>query len=202
MMNQNTTRKGLSVRDLATIGIFTAVLFALTILTGAITGPIPVLFLFSPALFALLAGPMFMLIAAKVHKAGAILIPSLLIGILWSLMGGITVLAFMGVLGLIGEIIATKTKYNSFKSLVIVYVLFVAGYYLGSIGPIYFFTDWYIAEGIGASGYDAAFVRSVVDTVLSWLSAVAIPATVAAAVGGAFFGRRLMRRHFEKAGIV
>ncbi|MFV0414187.1 MAG: MptD family putative ECF transporter S component [Oscillospiraceae bacterium] len=173
-MNQKATKKGLSVRDLATIGIFTAVLFALTVLTGAVTGSVPVLFLFSPALFALLAGPMFMLIAAKVHKTGAIVIPSLLIGILWSLMGGITVLAFMGALGLVGEIIATKTKYNSFKPLVAAYILFVAGYYLGSIGPIYFFTDWYVAESAGASGYNAAFVQSVVDTVLSWLSAVAI----------------------------
>ena len=201
-MNQNTAKKDLSVRDLATIGIFTAILFALTILTGAITGSVPVLFLFSPALFALLAGPMFMLISAKVHKTGAIIIPSLLIGILWSLMGGITVLGFMAIFGLLGEIIAAKTKYNSFKVLVISYVLFVAGYYLGAIGPIYFFTDWYIAESARASGYDAAFVQSVIDTVLSWLSAVAIPATIAASVAGAFFGRRLMRRHFEKAGIV
>ena len=201
-MIEKTKKKGLSVRDLATIGIFTAVMFALTMITGAITGTIPVLFLFSPALFGILAGPMFMLIAAKVHKTGAIIIPSLLIGALWSLLGGITVLGFMGALGIIGEILASKTKYDSFKALVISYALFVVGYYLGAIGPIYFFTDWYLSFAEATAGYDPAYVESVVSAALSWASAVAIPATLLAAVVGAFFGRRLMRRHFENAGIV
>lgn len=201
-MNQKIEKKGLSVRDLATIGIFTAVMFALTMITGAVTGTIPVLFLFSPALFGILAGPMFMLIAAKVHKTGAIVIPSLLIGVLWSLMGGVSVLGFMGVLGIIGEIIAARTKYDSFKALVISYILFVAGYYLGAIGPIYFFTDWYLSLSEAGMGYDPVYVESVVAAALSWASAIAIPATLLAAVGGAFFGRRLMRKHFKKAGIV
>ena len=201
-MNQKIEKKGLSVRDLATIGIFTAVMFALTMFTGAVTGTIPVLFLFSPALFGILAGPMFMLIAAKVHKAGAIVIPSLLIGVLWSLMGGVSVLGFMGVLGIIGEIIAARTKYDSFKALVVSYILFVAGYYLGAIGPIYFFTDWYLSLSEAGAGYDPAYVESVVAAALSWASAIVIPATLLAAVGGAFFGRRLMRKHFKKAGIV
>lgn len=201
-MNQKIEKKGLSVRNLATIGIFSAVMFALTVITGAVTGTIPILFLFSPALFGILAGPMFMLIAAKVHKTGAIIIPSLLIGALWSLMGGVSVLGFMGVLGIIGEIFASKTKYDSFKALVFSYVLFVAGYYLGAIGPIYFFTDWYLALSEASAGYDPAYVESVVAAALSWGSAVAIPVTILASVGGAFFGRKLMRRHFEKAGIV
>lgn len=201
-MHQTIKGKGLSVRDLATIGIFTAVMFVLTIITGAVTGTIPVLFLFSPALLGILAGPMFMLIVAKVHKTGAIIIPSLLIGVLWSLIGGISVLGFMGILGIIGEIIASTTKYDSFKALVIAYILFIAGYYLGAIGPIYFFTHWYLALSETGMGYDPAYVESVVAAALSWASAVAIPVTLLAAVVGAFFGRNLMRRHFEKAGIV
>lgn len=201
-MNEKIEKKGLSVRDLATIGIFTAIMFALTMITGAVTGTIPVLFLFSPALFGILAGPMFMLIAAKVHKTGAIVIPSLLIGVLWSLMGGVSVLGFMGVLGIIGELIAAKTKYDSFMALVIAYVLFVAGYYLGAIGPIYFFTDWYLSLSEAGMGYDPAYVESIVAAALSGASAIAIPATLLAAVIGAFFGKRLMRKHFQKAGIV
>lgn len=201
-MNRKITKKGLSVRDLATIGIFTAVMFALTIITGILTGTIPVLYLFAPALFGILAGPMFMLIATKVHKTGAIIIPALLIGILWTLMGGISVLGFMGLLGLAGELIAAKTHYNSFRALVIAYILFVAGYYLGAIGPIYFFTDWYLSLSESKIGYDPAYVESVVAAALGWVSAVAIPVTLIASAGGALFGRKLMRRHFEKAGIV
>jgi energy-coupling factor transport system substrate-specific component len=198
-MNQKTEKKSLSVRDLATIGIFSAVMFALTMVTGAVTGIVPVLYLFSPALFGVVAGPMFMLIAAKVHKTGAVVIPSLLIGLLWSLMGGISVLGFMAVLGIIGEIIATKTKYDSFKALVFAYVLLVAGYYLGAIGPIYFFTDWWLSF---SEGYDSAYVESVLGAAMSWISIVAVPVTLLAAVVGAVFGKRLLRRHFEKAGIV
>ena len=145
---------------------------------------------------------MFMLIAAKVHKTGAIIIPSLLIGVLWSLMGGVSVLGFMSVLGIFAEIIAAKTKYESFKALVVAYVLFIAAYYLGAIGPIYFFTDWYLSLSETGMGYDPTYVESVVSAAMSWASAVAIPVTLLAAVGGAFFGRKLMRKHFEKAGIV
>mgnify|MGYP001195027259 CR=1 FL=1 len=201
-MNHTIEKTGLTARDLATIGIFTAVMFALIMITGIASGIIPVLYLFSPALFAILAGPMFMLIVAKVNKTGAIVIPSLLIGVLWALMGGIWVLGFMGVMGVIGEIIATKTKYDSFKAFVIAYILFVSGYYLGAIGPIYFFTDWYRSLTESGLGYDTAYVESVIVATLSWVSAVAIPTTVLASVGGAFFGRKLMRKHFEKAGIV
>jgi energy-coupling factor transport system substrate-specific component len=198
-MNQNIEKKSLTVRDLATIGVFSAVMFALTMITGAVTGVIPVLYLFSPALFGIVAGPLFMLIAAKVHKTGAVVIPSLLIGVVWSLMGGVSVLGFMAVLGIIGEIIATKTKYDSFKALVLAYVLLVSGYYLGAIGPIYFFTDWWLSF---SGGYDSAYVESVLSTAMSWISLVAVPATLLAAVVGAFFGKRLLRRHFQKAGIV
>lgn len=202
MNRTNEERSMLSVRDLATIGIFTAVMFALTMITGVVTGFVPVAYLLSPALFGVLAGPPFMLVVAKVRKPGCVFVPSVLIGLIWTFMGGWPVLVSMGVLGLVGETIAVKTRYQSFAALVIVYILFVGGYYLGAIGPMYYLTDWYLSFSEGQAGYDPSFVQSVVDTAFGWASAVAIPATVAGAIVGSFFGKGLVRKHFKKAGIV
>lgn len=51
-----TATNRLGVRDLATIGIFTALLFVLSIVTGTVTSLHPMVYPFNPALLALL-GP-------------------------------------------------------------------------------------------------------------------------------------------------
>ena len=68
MSNQETVRKGLSVKDLVTTGIFTALLFVFTMVGGVFFATNPVLTFYMPAGSALLCGPIYLLMVAKVQK--------------------------------------------------------------------------------------------------------------------------------------
>jgi len=66
MSNQaNSLNKGLTVKDLVTTGIFTALVFVFVLVGGIFFAPNPVLTFFMPAGSGLLAGPVFLLMIAK-----------------------------------------------------------------------------------------------------------------------------------------
>ena len=69
MSNQaNSMNKGLTVKDLVTTGIFTALLFVFVLVGGIFFATNPVFTFFMPAESGLLAGPIYLLLIAKVHK--------------------------------------------------------------------------------------------------------------------------------------
>ena len=68
MSNQvNSMNKGLTVKDLVTTGIFTALLFVFVLVGGVFFATNPVLTFFMPAGGGLLAGPIYLLLIAKVE---------------------------------------------------------------------------------------------------------------------------------------
>lgn len=70
-----TNENKLKMKDIATIGIFSALLFVVTMVAGALMGISMVLNMYSVAVVAVLSAPLYMLIMAKVHKKGAVLFP-------------------------------------------------------------------------------------------------------------------------------
>lgn len=68
-----TNENKLKMKDIATIGIFSALLFVVTMVAGALMGISMVLNMYSVAVVAVLSAPLYMLIMAKVHKKGAVL---------------------------------------------------------------------------------------------------------------------------------
>ena len=71
---KTTESRALKGRDLITIGIFTALYFVVNFACMLLSGLHPYLWIFMPALDALLAGIPFMLACAKVPKFGTVLI--------------------------------------------------------------------------------------------------------------------------------
>lgn len=63
-----TNENKLKMKDIATIGIFSALLFVVTMVAGALMGISMVLNMYSVAVVAVLSAPLYMLIMAKVHK--------------------------------------------------------------------------------------------------------------------------------------
>ena len=74
------TQKGLSVKDLVTTGIFTALMIVFTMLGGMFFAPNPVLTFYMPMGCALLCGPVYLLLVAKVHKRWSITILGIILG--------------------------------------------------------------------------------------------------------------------------
>ena len=87
MSNQVTVRKGLSVKDLVTTGIFTALLFVFTMVGGVLFATNPVLTFYMPAGSGLLCGPIYLLMVAKVQKRWSQTIMGVLMGIIWFVTG-------------------------------------------------------------------------------------------------------------------
>ena len=67
MSNQVNAKAGLSVKDLVTTGIFTALLFVFIMVGGVFFATNPVLTFFMPAGSALLAGPIYLLTVSYTH---------------------------------------------------------------------------------------------------------------------------------------
>ena len=75
MSNQvNSLKKGLTVKDLVTTGIFSAIFFVFTLIGGLPFAPNPVLTFYMPMGAALLCGPVYLLMVAKVQKRWSVTI--------------------------------------------------------------------------------------------------------------------------------
>lgn len=192
-----TNENKLKMKDIATIGIFSALLFVVTMVAGALMGISMVLNMYSVAVVAVLSAPLYMLIMAKVHKKGAVLLTFAIVGILWGLFGGIFVLIWMLGFGVVGEVLASKSKYQNYKMLTVSFGLYSVGYYLGAIAPLYYYSAfWY--------GFDRP--KETVDAMIaaahSTAGLAAIPVTLIAIVIGAVIAKRMLKKHFEKAGVI
>lgn len=180
-----TNENKLKMKDIATIGIFSALLFVVTMVAGALMGISMVLNMYSVAVVAVLSAPLYMLIMAKVHKKGAVLLTFAIVGILW------------GLFGVVGEVLASKSKYQNYKMLTVSFGLYSVGYYLGAIAPLYYYpVFWY--------GFDRP--KETVDAMIaaahSTAGLAAIPVTLIAIVIGAVIAKRMLKKHFEKAGVI
>lgn len=194
--------KKIGVKDIVFMGVFSAILFVLSMVFMTIMGVTAPLYVFYPAVFALAASPVYMLVVAKVAKPGAFLIPALIMGILLLFMGAQTILVAMVLFGLLAELVM-RGHYESFVRTRIAYVILMAGFFIGDIGPIYIFTGWYIHQATGGvAGADMTYLNALIDSARSWLGLASILLTIAAAWIGCGLSRSLMRRHFERAGII
>lgn len=203
MESNNIKNQKLGIKDFVLIGIFSAIMFALAMVLMLITGITPAIYLFYPAVFAFICGPLFMLIAVKVQKFGAFLIPSVIMGILMGLMGAQTLLITVIAFGLIAELIANSAKYNDYKRISIAYIVLMLGFYAGDIAPIYVFTGWYIRQATeGVGGVDMTYLNSLVDVAKSWLGAISVIACLITSFLGTVIGKRILKKHFKKAGLV
>ena len=154
MSNSQQLKKGLSVRDLITTGILAALYMVCAMIGEAIFGFFPVLTFLCPLSIALLCGPVYMLILAKVPKHGPIIVTGILVG----------------------------------------GVLFV-------LGMLWFDRDAYV-QYLVDKGTEQTYMDTMVSTAQNWmLPAMIIGVLICAAISG-LVGQKLLKKHFEKAGVV
>ena len=164
----------LSIPDLITIGVFTAIYF---VLVAVCTFASAIIFagfgsILLPALCALVAGCVYMLLVSRLGKFGGITVMGLVMG-LFFLVSGHFVLAFLAniVCAVAADLIAAAGKYRSKIGILISYVVFSYGL-TGPILPLWFMKDAYVAS-LEAKGKDAAYIDGVfaqVNTGSFWLA--------------------------------
>ena len=169
-------KKGLAVRDLITTGILAALYMVCAMIGEAIFGFFPVLTFLCPLSIALLCGPVYMLILAKVPKHGPIIVTGILVGgvlfvlgMYWSMC-----LAYC-ILGVVADLLAGSGNFRNKGRNLLSYMIFV-------LSPV--------------------FSYGMVSTAQNWmLPAMIIGVLICAAISG-LVGQKLLKKHFEKAGVV
>lgn len=192
----------LTVPNLVTIGIFTALYFLVTaVMTFTVGALVPVVgMILLPAATALVAGAIYFLLIARVPKFGGISVMGLVMG-LFFFASGHFVLSFAAnfVCGVVADLVAKTGAYKSRALNMASYVVFSFGL-TGPILPMWLMKDAYVANLV-ERGKDAAYIDSLfagINTGTAVLCAVSI---VVCAVIGGLFGQYLLEKHLKKANL-
>lgn len=194
--------QSLQTRDFISVGIFSLIYFAVAFVIGGVAQMTPLTFPFMPMIVALFTGSVFMLYTAKIPKKGALSILGVISGILLFITGMFWMMSVFFVLfGVIADGICGSGHFRSFKKNLAAYCVFA----LGPMGA-------YIPMAVMPAQFDA-FMRKkgeftsfagVIDAIGAnwWAVPGMILGTLLCAVIGGLIGKKLLKKHFEKAGIV
>lgn len=189
----------LETKDLINVGIFTAMYFVCFFLVGMI-GLIPIMLITIPFFVPLVGGIPFMLYMTKIHKFGMITITGIICGLLMMLTGHPwPVLVFTVAFALIGDLILKAGNYKSSKHVIISYAVF-SEWMIGGMLPLFFMRNSYIE--MLESGYGAEYAEIVKNITPPWLFYVMIVMAFVGGLLGALLGKKILKKHFKKAGIV
>ena len=200
MYQQSTEKKGLTVKDLVTIGIFSALFLVFALVGGIFFAPNPVLTFYMPVGSALLCGPVYLLMLAKVQKRWAVSILGALLCIVWFVTGMHWAMA-LGylVMGIIADLTAGAGSHCSKMLNSLSYLLISLG---GTCSYLVFFANpdgW--AKTMLGNGTEQSYIDTMRSTGTVWIMIIMLAGTILAAALSAFVGCKMLRKQFEKAGI-
>ena len=196
----NPAKKGLTVKDLVTTGIFSAIFLVFTLIGSILFAPNPVLTFYMPMGAALLCGPVYLLMIAKVQKRWSVTILGIVMGIIWFVTGmhWAFSLGYIG-MGIIADLVAGAGHYRN-------KVVNLLSYMLMSLGSVYTYVGFFIdpqgwASTMLENGTEQSYIDTMSASAPSWLLAVIIIGTLAIAAFSGWIGGKLLKKQFEKAGI-
>ena len=195
-----TQSKGLTVKDLVTTGIFSALFLVFALVGGIFFAPNPVLTFYMPVGSALLCGPVYLLLLAKVQKRWAAAILGAILCIVWFVTGMHWAMA-LGylVMGIAADLVAGAGSYKSRKLNSLSYILLSLG---GTASYLVFFADpdgW--ARTMLGNGTEQSYIDTMRSAGTVWIMVIMLAGTVLAAAVSAWVGCRMLKKQFEKAGI-
>lgn len=190
--------KKLKVKDLVSIGVFAVIYFVLMFGVGMM-GIIPILFLIYPTVLGIIAGTVLMLFMAKVQKPWALFILGMISPLVMFALGHTYVLpVFSLIVMIVAELIRKIGNYNSFKYNMLSYAVF-STWICGSLMQMLLAKEKYIELSMmmGKDYVDA------LENLITYphMALVALGAFLGGIIG-AYIGKALLKKHFEKAGIV
>lgn len=201
MSNQiNPAKKSLTIKDPVTTGIFSAIFLVFTMIGGIFFAPNPVLTFYMPMGAALLCGPVYLLMIAKVQKRWSVTILGIIMGIIWFVTGmhWAFSLGYIG-MGIIADLVAGAGDYRN-------KAVNLLSYMLMSLGGVYTYVVFFIdpqgwASTMLENGTEQSYIDTMSASAPSWLLAVIIIGTLAIAAFSGWIGGKLLKKQFEKAGI-
>jgi energy-coupling factor transport system substrate-specific component len=193
--------KKLKARDFITVGIFTALLFVVEFACGMLGFIHPYIVASYVVMIPIVGSIPMMLFYTKIEKFGMITIMSVLLAIIMFVTG----MGYLGApliiaSGLLADFIAKSGDYKSFKKTAISYGVFslwiCANYF-----PVIVTADSY-RQDLLDGGYSAEYCDNLFRAINSKTIAVLLILCFVFGIVGAFIGKAIVKKHFEKAGIV
>lgn len=187
-------------KDLINVGIYSAIYFVIMMIV-AMLGVVPVLYPTLVVFVPLIGGIPFMLFLTKVKKFGMIWIMSILMGILMVVCGmGYYALIVGVVTGLLAEFVFKSGKYNNTGKAILtcgVFGLWVWGNYLQLFIDREAFFSSPTRQGLGED-----FINTINTLLPAWMCPVMLVICLVCGILGGLLGKKLLKKHFSKAGIV
>lgn len=103
------------------------------------------------------------------------------------------------IFGLAADLILKSGEYKSAKLSIVGYGVFSI-WAMGAMLPIWIMRDSYFSYI--RSGMGDEYANTILAMTPEWLAFVVVIVAFAAGIVGAFLGKAVLRKHFEKAGIV
>ena len=192
----------LKVKDLVNIGIFSALYMVISMIVMIPVGIAPILWLLWPGIAGLFGGAFFTLLMTKVSKSGSAFILAIITGLLYFATGECTwvIIVTFAVAGLLAEIIRKVLGYKAFNGIVIAGGVTAFGF-IGSPLPMWLFQDAYM-KSIEEMGMGKEYVESLQSMISAGSFVGMLVVAFIGGVIGTLIGRLLLKKHFEKAGII
>lgn len=192
----------LQTRDFISVGIFSLIYAVVAFVIGGVAQMTPVTFPFMPMIVALFTGTVFMLYVAKIPKKGALSILGVIAAILLFVTGMFWMMSlFFLIFAVIADFICASGRFKSLKKALISYCVMA----LAPMGA-------YIPMAIMPAQFDAfmknkgnfASFEGIIHSIGAtwWALPLMVVGTIVCALIGGFIGQKLLKKHFEKAGIV
>lgn len=187
----------MNVRDYITTAIMFVLLFIVFSVVGTPVGMTVVGNLFVFAVCAVLWGTIYLLLYSKVNKKGVVLLFSLILAVLM-LMNFWAISLVIAIGGVLAEIVWRKLDRRKFYTMLICFTIQIIFWYFAMTLPLIFLKNLYLtAVPAYAELYSAVF-----DLVMGPMFFVGLAATIIGCIIGAYLGKLLLKKHFQKAGIV
>lgn len=189
----------LQTKDLINLGLFTVLYFVLGCCVAIPIGFVPIFLPILGALWTLITGIPFMLFLTRVKKFGLIT----LMGILSGLLMGLTGMGYWGVplglvFGFLGDMILKSGNYKSAQKSLIGYAVFSL-WMVGTYVPMYFMVE--ASWKSFADSFGDEYADKVMAVMPTWSIVLVIAGIFVCALIGGVIGQKLLKKHFEKAGI-
>ncbi len=193
--------KKLTAKDFITIGIFTAIWFVVEFACGMLGYIHPYIVAAYVVLLPLVGAIPMMLFYCKIEKFGMISIMSVLIAIIMFVTG----MGFLGapliiLAGVAADLIAKAGGYKNFKMIVISYGIFCT-WICANYFPVIVTAESY-RQDLLDGGFSAEYADTLFRAINYKTIAVLLILCVLFGFIGAYLGKAVVRKHFEKAGIV
>ena len=192
----------LLTRDYISIGVFSLIYFVVAFVIGGLAQMTPITFPFMPMIVALFAGSIFMLYIAKIPKRGSLSILGILAGLLLLITGMFWMMSlFFVIFGFIADFICSTGNFKSFRKNLFAYCVFAissTGAYIPMVILPVQFDEFMRRKG------DVSSFAGIIHVIRAnwWIIPLMILGTVICAIIGGFIGKKMLRKHFEKVGIV